>query len=520
MRAIPATNTAPELRLRRALWANGIRFRTCKSNLPGKPDVVISSKKVAIFVDGEFWHGRQWQRGKHISLDDQFARVKTNGYWLSKIRGNMDRDCRVTHLLLSSGWTVLRFWESQINNTLETCIKTVLKTVGSGRRRKTTAPAVIPQKTVAEFFAGIGLMRMGLEKSGWTVAFANDMDPQKFEMYSAQFPDAESHYSLDDVHNLAKDPSNIPTVSLATASFPCNDLSVAGSMDGLNGKQSSAFWGFVEVLRGMHERKPPIVLLENVVGFLMSHNGDDFRQALSALNSLGYSVDAFIINAAYFVPQSRQRLFVVGTLRPPLDQSVTDFSLDPDAEARPALLSKFIRAHPEIKWRIQPLPTFPQHQNCLEDILEDLPDSDPHWWSAERADYLFNQMSPKHRKIAEHMIHGKKWTYGAVFRRVRKGKSMGELRVDGLAGCLRTPRGGSGRQILFKAGKGKYFARLITAREAARLMGANDFKLTVPLNQALFGFGDAVCVPVITWIAENYLNPVTAEMMHGIALKR
>ena len=80
---------------------------------------------------------------------------------------------------------------------------------------------------------------------------------------------------------------------------------------------------------------------------------------------------------------------------------------------------------------------------------------------------------------------------------------------------MRTPRGGSGRQILFKAGKGRYYARLLTPRECARLMGADDFRLTVPLNQALFGFGDAVCVPVISWIAKNYLNPLFEEVVVG-----
>lgn len=86
---------------------------------------------------------------------------------------------------------------------------------------------------------------------------------------------------------------------------------------------------------------------------------------------------------------------------------------------------------------------------------------------------------------------------------------MAELRTDGLAGCLRTPRGGSGRQILYKAGKGRYQVRLLTARECARLQGApDDFKISVPLNQALFGFGDAVCVPVVEWIAKYYLRPL------------
>src|SRR5438552_10647884 len=105
------------------------------------------------------------------------------------------------------------------------------------------------------------------------------------------------------------------------------------------------------------------------------------------------------------------------------------------------------------------------------------------------------------------MIKSAAWSFGMGFRRVREGGSMAELRVDGIAGCLRTPRGGSGRQILVKAGFGEFYALLLTPRECARLMGADDFVISGSLNQALFGFGDAVCVPVIEWIAEHYLNP-------------
>jgi DNA (cytosine-5)-methyltransferase 1 len=84
---------------------------------------------------------------------------------------------------------------------------------------------------------------------------------------------------------------------------------------------------------------------------------------------------------------------------------------------------------------------------------------------------------------------------------------MAEIRFDGIAGCLRTPKGGSARQILLQVGKGEINVRLLTPKECARLMGADDFKLSGTANQALFGFGDAVCVPVISWIANNYLNP-------------
>lgn len=362
-------------------------------------------------------------------------------------------------------------------------------------------------KTVAEFFAGIGLMRLGLAAAGWQVAFANDIDRDKWAMYRAHFG-ADGEFTLGDVHQLA--PESVPTVALATASFPCNDLSLAGARQGLAGAQSSAFWGFVEVLEKLGERRPPMVLLENVTGFLTSNDGNDLRDALLALNRLGYEVDAFIVDAARFVPQSRQRLFVVGTrsTSAAVLRETTGFF---GSECRPPALADFILWNPEIRWCLRPLPPLPRLAAKLEDIIETLSPNSKMWWDQARCDYLLNQMSPKHRAQAEAMISGKRTTYGTVFRRVRNGRSMAELRTDGIAGCLRTPRGGSGRQILVAAGGGRFAVRLLTPRECARLMGADDFVIQCPLNQALFGFGDAVCVPVVAWIARHYLNLVWEE---------
>lgn len=365
--------------------------------------------------------------------------------------------------------------------------------------------------TFLEFFAGIGLMRLGLERAGWKIAYANDIDQAKCEMYSAHFADAESHFELGDVHRL--NVSNIPQATLATASFPCTDLSLAGGRRGLKGRQSSAFFGFIDVLEQMGHRRPPFVLLENVMGFLTSHGGDDFHVAMRSLNRLGYSVDPFVLDARWFVAQSRTRLFVVASLRKePHDESRS--VLVPPSRLRPPSLAQFIAAHPDIHWALKLLPEPPRKTvQVLRDVLEKLPDSAPEWWSTDRAEYLYNQMSPRHRATADAWIDQNKWSYGTVFRRVRlqpdgHKRSMAELRSDGLAGCLRTPKGGSGRQILFKAGYGKYAARLLTPRECARLMGADDFVIQATPNQALFGFGDAVCVSAVSWIAENYLNPL------------
>ncbi len=371
----------------------------------------------------------------------------------------------------------------------------------------------------AEFFAGIGLMRLGLEQAGWQIKFANDLDPKKLEMYTARFPDADDHYLLKDVHKLST--NELPTVDLATASFPCTDLSLAGARKGLGGKQSSAFWGFIKVIGSMGDRRPPLVLIENVTGFLTSHRGKDFREAMLALNGLGYSVDPFIIDAARFVPQSRQRLFVVGVLRHervigPPPKSL----LFLESEARPAALADFIFRNPEINWDLRTLPPLPQTDLKLEGVIEDLPIDSKMWWSESRVEYLLNQMSDRHSKLVDEMVASGKRHVATAFRRVRKGKSMAEVRADGIAGCLRTPRGGSGRQILILVEDGRVRVRLLSPNECARLMGANGFPITVSLNQALFGFGDAVCVDVVEWIARNYLDPVMDELVHQSAARQ
>lgn len=371
---------------------------------------------------------------------------------------------------------------------------------------------ILEARTFAEFFAGIGLMRMGLQQWGWSVAFANDIAEDKYEMYSAEFADAESHFRLEDIHKLR--PNDIPAATLATASFPCNDLSLAGMRKGLGGKQSSAYWEFVRILDEMAKRRPPIVLLENVAGFLTSHGGRDFQAALLALNRLGYVVDPLIIDAARFVPQSRVRLFVIGHLQ--AGHGAWEIRETPgfyESDARPKPLADFIFSHPEIVWDIRNLPPLPMRSSSLEDIIESLQENSPFWWSDDRQDYLLSQMSERHAKQLKKMRVAERWSYGTVFRRVRKGRSMAELRTDSIAGCLRTPRGGSGRQILLQAGYGQVRVRLLTPRECARLMGADKFTINVTLNKALFGFGDAVCVPVVAWIAEHYLNELLDDML-------
>jgi DNA (cytosine-5)-methyltransferase 1 len=356
----------------------------------------------------------------------------------------------------------------------------------------------------AEFFAGIGLMRLGLEKAGWDIVFANDIARTKQKLYANNFRDSYEHFLLEDIHCLSQ--RNIPDIDLATASFPCTDLSLAGRRAGLQGEQSSAFWGFVNILAEMGERKPPLILLENVAGFLTSNEGEDFRNALLALNKLGYAVDAFIVDAVHFVPQSRVRLFIVGKLNKAFKPKICDKVVA--SPIRPPKLAQYINDHLEIDWDINlKLPELPFLQTALNSIVDKIPRSGKEWWSEDRVKYLLNQTFDRHLTKIKELQRLGKYTYLTAFRRVRNGKSMAEIRFDGIAGCLRTPKGGSARQILLEVGKGEVNVRLLTPKECARLMGADDFKISGTINEALFGFGDAVCVPVVSWIAENYLNP-------------
>ncbi|MBD2195251.1 MULTISPECIES: DNA cytosine methyltransferase [Calothrix] len=365
------------------------------------------------------------------------------------------------------------------------------------------------EKTAADFFAGIGLVTMGLIKQGWQVEYALDYSNEKQKMYEENF--GVGHYCCKDIKQIRG--IDIPRVTLAHASFPCTNISVAGSRSGLNSGESSTFWEFIRIINEMGEvasvGKPPIILIENVEGFLTSGSGEDLIIALKALNNLGYTVDILLIDAAYFVPQSRVRLFIIGNLFGlSQNRNELDVFISKLIYTRPQKIKDFIVAHPEIKWSLSNLPDLPKRIINLADIVDETEE----WWTKERTEYLFNQMFARHQEQIRLMMNNEYFSYGTVFRRmrVRNGikQSTAELRIDGIAGCLRTPKGGSARQILVRFGKGRFDARLINARESAHLMGAPEYLIPehISFNNILFGFGDAVCVPVIEWIAQYYLN--------------
>ncbi len=366
--------------------------------------------------------------------------------------------------------------------------------------------------TTAEYFAGIGLVRMGLKPCGWKVLFANDVSPKKYEMYKSFFPDAGQHYILENIFNI--EPNQVPITTLATCSFPCIDLSLAGNMNGISGKHSSAFWGFIKILKAQGESAPPFVLVENVTGWLYSNKGADFRITVQALNKLGYACDVFILDALRFTPQSRQRVFLVGA-----KFQISGQGFEIIFKRSPSLTSEQLKssilANQDLQWFYNEIPEPPPMRTAgLSEIIEQMPDSDSRWWPEEEINRHLNMMEKSHYERVKRLIESDQITYRTFFRRRREEQQRAEVRHDDLSGCLRTAVGGSGKQFLIKAGKGMITMRAMTPREYARLQGVPDeYPITVNGVQALTGFGDAVCVPAITWITQNVLNPLVERQL-------
>ena len=358
---------------------------------------------------------------------------------------------------------------------------------------------------VAEFFAGVGLVRMALERVGMSVVWSNDIEPAKQSMYLAHFGSSSDHeYRLGDVgivraHEL---PGNL---ALAWASFPCTDLSLAGARRGLAGNKSGTFFGFRDVLRDLDPSdRPPVVALENVVGLATSNRGEDLRVAVRELNALGYSVDVITLDARRFVPQSRPRLFLIGTTTPPTTTSGVS-SLRPD-------WLQFIFGDSSLRTHqaVLPEPPPPRFEG-LGAFVDDVPSQDSSWWTGDRLRSFLASLSDIQRRRLNVLVLSDTPIYRTAYRRTRHGAPVWEVRADGLSGCLRTASGGSSKQAVVRCHNGSVDVRWMTASEYGKLMGAGEFRFDgMRTLQAMFGFGDAVCVPVVEWIARNYLVDLVA----------
>ncbi|MBI1361158.1 MAG: DNA (cytosine-5-)-methyltransferase [Alphaproteobacteria bacterium] len=363
--------------------------------------------------------------------------------------------------------------------------------------------------TFLEFFAGGGMARQGLGGS-FDCVFSNDFDPMKCAAYRRNF--VGEPISEGDVWNL--DASAIPAASLAWASFPCQDLSLAGARRGLNAPRSGAFWGFWNIIEALdtYDRAPKTLALENVPGLLSSHGGRDFTSLVTHLAEAGYRVGAMTIDAALFSPQSRPRLFIVAHKGKIPDALVAE-TLDP--AFHPTNLRDAVAGLPHetrMAWVWWRLPHPPKRNVDLAAVLERDPPAKA-WRSDQALEALLAQMAPLHRARLDAAVNDGAWRAGAVFRRIRieNGKKVqrAEVRYDGVAGCLRTPAGGSSKQLLLVSENGRVRLRPLLAVEAARLMGCDEgYQLPENETAALKVLGDGVSVPVVRWLGRNLLAPL------------
>ncbi len=347
-----------------------------------------------------------------------------------------------------------------------------------------------------DFFAGSGLVTEAVREA-CRVVWANDICPRKAAIYRRNH--GATALRVDAIEKVSG--RQLPTAEIGWASFPCQDLSLAGNLQGLRGDRSGLFWEWLRVIGEMSH--PPAVLgLENVAGLLSSNKSEDYRTIHRALGELGYRVGPMLIDAARWLPQSRLRLFVVAIQR---EVATNGFeTLAPDWTHSESL-KKATRGLREVVWWALPRPT--RSPVKLNDLID---------WSADlypktKGEALLELIPARHRSFLAAAARQDKAVFPA-YRRTRSGKQVLEVRFDGIAGCLRTARGGSSRQFLLFRLKGEWRIRLLTEREAARLMGAPEsYVLGDTYNQSYNAMGDGVAVPVVRHLANHLLAPLSGR---------
>lgn len=373
--------------------------------------------------------------------------------------------------------------------------------------------------TFYEFFAGGGMARAGLG-SGWQCMFSNDFDFKKGATYQTNWDkNRQTVLKIGDIRKV--ETAELPGIAdLVWASFPCQDLSLAGGGAGLRGERSGTFYPFWDIVKILieEERAPRIVALENVTGTLTSHGGKDFDAICQTFAENGYRYGALVIDAALFVPHSRPRLFVVGVK--------DDFEID-ETMISPGPIEPFhtkglqaaynrVNDYAKNKWLWWNIPTPPHRHSVFADLIEDQPDS-VQWHTESETLKLLKQMSPINLSKVEAAKRAGRRMVGTIYKRTRIEDGVkyqrAEVRFDDLAGCLRTPAGGSSRQMIMVIDGNRIRSRLISSRETARLMGLDEqYVLPKNYNEAYHLTGDGVAVPVVRHLARHLFEPLLSHL--------
>jgi DNA (cytosine-5)-methyltransferase 1 len=347
--------------------------------------------------------------------------------------------------------------------------------------------------TFVDFFAGSGLVTQGV-KHAITPVWSNDICVKKAAMYRANH--GEDHFHLGSIERV--NGAAIPHGDIVWASFPCQDLSLAGKMGGLAASRSGLFWEWLRVLDEMPV-KPAVIALENVVGLLSANGGEDFHMLYEALRGRSYKVGPMLLNALPWVPQSRPRVFIVA-VKSDIDTSIWE-DHGPNW-LHPTPVQRAMTGLEDAVYWSMPLPK--RRTKTLSQII----DWDAPVFPAAKTEALMSIIAPAHKELLLKLPPDKRAVFPG-YRRTRHGKQVLELRFDDVSGCLRTAEGGSSRQFVILHQQGKWSARLITPREAASLMGAPaTYKLSSSYNESYNAMGDAVVVPVVKHLVDHLFLPI------------
>lgn len=371
----------------------------------------------------------------------------------------------------------------------------------------------MPKPTFYEFFAGAGMARAGLG-SGWECVFANDFDKKKGLTYQHNW--GAGSIEVRDIRKV--DVASLPgKASLAWASFPCQDLSLAGGGAGLRGERSGTFYPFWDIMRSLDDegRPPDLIALENVNGTLTSHGGKDFTAICKTFSDNKYRFGAVVVDASLFVPQSRPRLFVIG-VKEGIEIDRRLITPEPTMPFHTRGLRNAVNRVPVeflSNWIWWNLPIPPRRTKTFADIIEENPVS-VEWHTQAETAKLLGTMTPVNLAKVEAAKRAGRRMVGGVYKRTRAGVVRAEVRFDDVAGCLRTPAGGSSRQTIMVVDGNVVRSRLISTRETARLMGLPEgYKLPMGYNEAYHLTGDGVAVPAVRWLARHLLEPLVGVQL-------
>ena len=368
---------------------------------------------------------------------------------------------------------------------------------GGVSRKPTSSLTQHSSHTFLEFFAGSGLVAQGL-RGLFRAEWANDICVKKAAVYTENH--GTTHFQLGSIADVQG--KRLPWAPLTWASFPCQDLSLAGLTEGINGSRSGLVWGWLRIIDEMPKR-PPILVAENVAGLVSASGGRHYHALHNALVDRGYVAGAMLIDAARWVPHSRPRIFVVAIdAKVKIPKALINAGptwLHPESVRRAAAGLK--------NWIWWTMPEPPARRKNLSDIIQ---------WDAPYADPEIEQRNIRliahaHAEVLRTLPTSKPLAVPG-YKRTRNGRQVLELRFDDVAGCLRTPEGGSSRQVLIIRKNRELHSRLLTVREAARLMGAPEhYKIPGSYNDGYKAMGDAVAVPVARYLGRKLLLPLAAS---------